>query len=1301
MHDAIQKMTFNNKYFASAVELPAAGSITSLEVPVFLQLSEIHTLSVGPTGILLSDEFNHAVISFGNSGELNWVTTGADATDNSGFRYPRGLLYTGDKIWICDSLNHRLVALDTDGNTIDVLDNSAIDLHEPSDLKFYEDDMFFVVEKRRHRLLLLNTRGALLSTLGRRERKYTIKQKKLYNEFVNPFLDPASGLTQQFLWQYPNQVSWDGDRLWSTDNSKLLVNGRDSEVILKVETKDLVTYRGLTAFEDGCLFLEERSGAICLVDLSGRMAVLYAGDSRISGCGRAPDERIALLIGDKIHFYSFSKLNEYAVKSGAFSESGADQITRFFNTEKQHSQAENNILFDSIIKEKDTDTALNILLSAGIAKSGNTIVEKVGSYLLGCLDNQLKQLTSEFSRLVDWGENPVIAGSEVVTPIVVVPNAKEMLQADRYNADFRRLVSDIYSNLRLLERLRINLGIWEENRLIQQRSGEKNLIKQAFSQNSNILIALCRLSAEMRRKSLLKAIDILAESENEPSGKSVRLAYENVLFTLSSQIMEVCIRLLHMLVCQSVSAEDGKSDDGKLRTIALQGVYILMQYFLYPEASVRYLSSKKTRQKLKPETRKLVANYATLVVKIINVRTEFIKESKRELHDVLEYSNLVWSLIGTIDQIGLVTGASLNFFWDKSVKAAIGILNSIGFGNFAESLEEIAPDKAGVDRAPEEIYRSLLTKLNWINENNVDIADLVDRTLSRTQGDLKILQQVIQILIFNLPPSSLPQFLETIGNRVTNSSAEHSDKLDFLVFCATSSLSLGQKDTGWRILEMAGSFNTNRELATQKVAQSIDPYLAPDIKIPLLERSRKVRFSPSIAWDHDSLVRFYASNPEHGSYNKLLSQFTLHPSFIALNLLTNTWEQQNTISRCFRIRKGTFTYSDTLADSLYSDMASKGDLLLVLDYMKSDHRWRDNGASIRLQAARILKSLDRFDDALSLIREWEHVSGPSVVSLSLTRQIYLQKGDFEKAYNISRNRVITGGSEEKQALNNVIVHIDRNDYSAAQKCLDSVPDNSPLKKHKEILQGRLALKQFNPVDAMSIFQSLLLEDPENDSLRFLVLATKLHTGHVDEVLNLSRLAASIGLNNPPLDTLAIGALQQKENWATANILCRKQLIINPGDYIAAFLYSTGLLNSAPSEADVLFNEGFHERYPWISHASMINASILTTKDPVKALNTLERKDNVITSKDALHNVIRSIIATKCGKSDEAISALTSLVGKFGLEEIHFALAHTLIGAGYQKEASEVLEPLRVDYAANPVMQRLERSIESSHRKKYS
>lgn len=1290
-------MQRRKKHLVNAVELPPADSVLDLEIKALPQWSEIHTLRVGPTSILLSDEFNHIVVSLNIDGTLNWKTSGAEAYHDSGFRYPRGLLQLGDRIWVCDSQNHRLVALDNHGNQIEVLDSSIIDIVEPSDLGSFEDGTFFVVEKRRHRILVLGATGALLATLGKREQKLTIRQRKHVDQFINPFIDPDAGIIQKFFWQYPHQVSWDGNRLWSTDNTRLLVNGRDSEIILKVETKKFVTYRGLTAFTDGCVFLEERSGAICLVDLSGRIAVLRAGDSKIIGCGRAPDESIALLIGNSIHLHSFPQLKEYAVDKGAFSPSIAKPITRFFSPEKQQGQQEADFLFDSIMQENDTDAILNFLVRAGMAAGSNITADKVGSYLLGCLDGRLEQLTSDFSKLTKWRGEPVIASSGVVTPIVVVPNAKELLQANRYLKDFQVLITGIHENLRLLERIRVNLGIWEEVLSGGQAPHKNGLISKAFAHNSKGIIALCRASAEERRAALARAIDILAEAEKEPAANSVKLAGENVIFTIADQIMETCIRLVHLLIFDSETIEYDSTEIGKLKTVSKQGVNILKHYFLYPKASVRYLSSKKPTKTLKPETQKLVRKYAALIVKIANDRREFSGEAKKDLKDVLAYSTLVWKLIYAVDRIGLVTGASLNFFWDKDAESAGKILNSIGFERLVKDLKEIEPDKPSVKRTPREIAGNLLSHLKWLNEDTIDVAGLVSRISDESIVALESLRRAIQSVLFHVPVSSIAPLLKAVGNIIAKSAAEDSDTMDFLTFCATSCLALGQENAGLKILETAASFNTNRELAAKRAAHSIDPCLAPDIKTPLLERSRRVWFSPNLAWDHDSLNRFWDSASEYDSYEKWFSQFTIHPSFAAQQLLASRWEQQGTISRFSRIRKRTYAYTDVLADSLYTDMAAKGALLPALDYMKSDHRWRDDGAEIRLQGAKVLQNLDRFDEALSLIHSWEHVNGPSVASLTMARQIFLQRGEFGKAFAVSRDKVITGGSEEKQLLNEVYVYIELNDYVKARECIDSVPDNSPLKNHKELLQGRLALKQFNPAKALSIFQSLLSNDPENDSLRFLVLATKIHQGHVDEVLNLCRLAASTGLRNPPLDILVINALQHKENWAAANNLCRKLLIIKPGDYIAAFLFSAGLLNSTPSRTDELFIEGFIDRYPWISHAEMMNASLQAQKAPAKALKIMKGKAGVSTSREALHTVIRAAIALRCGKHDIAIAALTPIAGKFGLEEIPFVLAEALIEAGQTKEAGSVLEPLRSGYSANPLMQRLEKKMNSGER----
>lgn len=203
----------------------------------------VRAVAQGPDGsILLTDEFNHRVISLDRQGSFMFAI-GGKGTDPGRFHYPRGLAVVksshGSLIVVCDAWNHRIQVFEPDGKFVrefGKIGDGAGEFNEPTAIVAANDGNFWVLDRCNHRIKLMNVAGQTLSIIGSR---MSVDDEIISNSLMD-YVFEGSKVKRGFLFPQGLTSLNDGRLVVAdTNNRRLLVIGKNGDFISALDLSPL------------------------------------------------------------------------------------------------------------------------------------------------------------------------------------------------------------------------------------------------------------------------------------------------------------------------------------------------------------------------------------------------------------------------------------------------------------------------------------------------------------------------------------------------------------------------------------------------------------------------------------------------------------------------------------------------------------------------------------------------------------------------------------------------------------------------------------------------------------------------------------------------------------------------------------------------------------------------------------------------------------------------------------------------------------------------------------------------------
>ncbi|MGK7346168.1 MAG: hypothetical protein ACNS63_10225 [Candidatus Nitrospinota bacterium M3_3B_026] len=201
-------------------------------------LSHVHTIIKGPGGrIFLSDEFNHRVLALENNGEVVF-SLGGKGIDPGKFWYPRGLAIVdygdGARLAVCDSWNHRIQLFSLDGGfegSFGAIGSGPNELNEPVGVAAAENGLLWVLDRGNNRVKLVDAAGSPLRIHGRH---MTTEEENRKNDPAEVFFPTEGILPPPAGYSYPQAFALTKDKnilVADTNNRRLcLVSGEGRQI---------------------------------------------------------------------------------------------------------------------------------------------------------------------------------------------------------------------------------------------------------------------------------------------------------------------------------------------------------------------------------------------------------------------------------------------------------------------------------------------------------------------------------------------------------------------------------------------------------------------------------------------------------------------------------------------------------------------------------------------------------------------------------------------------------------------------------------------------------------------------------------------------------------------------------------------------------------------------------------------------------------------------------------------------------------------------------------------------------------
>lgn len=205
----------------------------------------VRAVVAGPDGsILLTDEFNHRVISLDRQGSFMFAIGGKGAEPGE-FHYPRGLAVApnshGSLIVVCDAWNHRVQVFKPDGTFVrefGKIGDGADEFNEPTAIVPAQDGNFWILDRCNNRIKLMSLSGQTLSTIGSRMSR---DNEIISNSLVDYVFGSAKIKRGVFFPQGLARLSDGRMVVADTNNRRLQVFGADAGFLATLDLSPLET----------------------------------------------------------------------------------------------------------------------------------------------------------------------------------------------------------------------------------------------------------------------------------------------------------------------------------------------------------------------------------------------------------------------------------------------------------------------------------------------------------------------------------------------------------------------------------------------------------------------------------------------------------------------------------------------------------------------------------------------------------------------------------------------------------------------------------------------------------------------------------------------------------------------------------------------------------------------------------------------------------------------------------------------------------------------------------------------------
>lgn len=205
----------------------------------------VRSIVAGPDGsILLTDEFNHRVVSLDRQGAFMFAIGGKGAEPGN-FHYPRGIALVesqhGPQVVVCDAWNHRIQVFNPDGTFVrqfGKIGEGPGEFNEPTAIVPAADGNFWALDRCNHRVKLMSLEGQVLSVIGSR---MSLDNEIIANDLVDYLFGSVKGKRGLFFPQGLARLP-DGRLIVAdTNNRRLQIFGADGGFTATLDLSTLET----------------------------------------------------------------------------------------------------------------------------------------------------------------------------------------------------------------------------------------------------------------------------------------------------------------------------------------------------------------------------------------------------------------------------------------------------------------------------------------------------------------------------------------------------------------------------------------------------------------------------------------------------------------------------------------------------------------------------------------------------------------------------------------------------------------------------------------------------------------------------------------------------------------------------------------------------------------------------------------------------------------------------------------------------------------------------------------------------
>lgn len=292
--------------------LPQPLSSERMETDTFSPGS-IHSIHGRHDDLFFSLEFDHRIVLY-RKGVLQRTFPVRN-------RFPRGFALVGDQLFVCEPFAGELGRYTVDGDylgSLNVTQWSGEGFSEPSDVVSLDGELFLIVDRPRHLVVVISKAGEQLERLGGALDIQLFGGKRVASDLtlLRDFSEAGEHPSRRF--HYPRQVRFRNGKLWIADEHGIAVLSGSDSADARLNPGDARCYRGLAVLPSSAVFIDEISSRLVWIDSANRLVNLNRSlDEPCLGCGSCGDGLVAVCFPGRLEIHEEAALETRARDAAA------------------------------------------------------------------------------------------------------------------------------------------------------------------------------------------------------------------------------------------------------------------------------------------------------------------------------------------------------------------------------------------------------------------------------------------------------------------------------------------------------------------------------------------------------------------------------------------------------------------------------------------------------------------------------------------------------------------------------------------------------------------------------------------------------------------------------------------------------------------------------------------------------------------------------------------------------------------------------------------------------------------------